>query len=443
MTERQGLDCDLVVVGGGMAGMTAAAKAAGSGARVVVVEKAAEIGGSAALSGGYLWTATSLAQMNRHDDGDPALHSVVVEEYPAVLDWLRGRQIEMGPPQQVLFGRGYQIDMAAHLKRAASEVELAGGHVVRGTETTGILHNGKGVTGVVTAHPDGEAELRAPRVLLATGGFQGDAELRARHIHPAARGMALRANPVSSGAGLSLGVAAGAAWAGPNSGYYGHLVAHPVEMRTDADFVNFTQYHSIHCVLLNRRGERFCDESNDDHASSQIALRQPGATALLVWDARVQEQFAVAPPVARAAPIDRFDLAVKAGANGRRCDTMEELASFADSIGFDGRACAAGLESFNREVARAPEALVPPREGNFRAVDRVPWYALEVASAITFTFGGLWTDDRGRALDPFGAPVEGLFVAGADVGNVYRRGYGGGLALAATFAFRAMRTAGF
>ena len=443
MTERHVLDCDLVVIGGGMAGMTAAGRAATAGARVVVVEKADEIGGSAALSGGYLWTSTSLAQMNRHDDGDPALHAVVVEEYPAVLEWMRRRQIEMGPPQQVLFGRGYQIDMQAHLKRAVSEVEAAGGHVVRATETTEILRDGKGVAGVVTAHADGEAELRAPKVLLATGGFQGDPELRARHIHPAARTMALRANPVSSGAGLSLGIAAGGAWAGPNSGYYGHLMAHPVEMRTDSDFVNYTQYHSIHCLLLNREGQRFVDESNDDHASSQIALRQPGGTALLIWDSRVQQDFAVAPPVAGAAPIDRFDLAVKAGAAGRRCGTLDELAAFADSVGFDGRACAAGLETFNREVARAPEALVPPREGNFRAINRAPWYVLKVASAITFTFGGLWTDDRARALDPFGEAIDGLFVAGADVGNVYRRGYSGGLALAATFAFRAMRMAGF
>ncbi len=242
---------------------------------------------------------------------------------------------------------------------------------------------------------------------------------------------------------MSLGIAAGGALAGPNSGYYGHLVAHPVRLRTDSDFVNFTQYHSIHCVLLNREGRRFVDESNDDHASSQIAIRQSGATALLVWDARVQQDFATAPPVAGAAPLDRFDLAVKAGARGGRFDRLDRIASFADGLGFDGTACVAALQDFNRQVSVAPEGMQPPREANYRAVERAPFYVLEVASAITFTYAGLSVDDRARALDPFGEPIKGLFVAGADAGNVYRRGYSGGLALAAGFAFRAMRTAGF
>lgn len=68
---------------------------------------------------------------------------------------------------------------------------------------------------------------------------------------------------------------------------------------------------------------------------------------------------------------------------------------------------------------------------------------LEVDSAITFTFCGLWVDDQACALDPHGAVIKGLYAAGADVGNAFRHGYAGGLALAATFAFRAMRSAGF
>jgi predicted oxidoreductase len=90
-----------------------------------------------------------------------------------------------------------------------------------------------------------------------------------------------------------------------------------------------------------------------------------------------------------------------------------------------------------------PERAVPPREAHDRPLDRAPYYVLEVVSAITFTFGGLLADAKARVLDPFGEPIGGLYVAGADVGNVFRRGYGGGLALASTFAFRAMRTAGF
>src|SRR5262249_6070948 len=70
------LTCALLVIG---AGMTAAGRAAEMGARVIVIEKAASIGGPAALSLGYLWTATSAGQLSYQDNGDPRLHRVVTD----------------------------------------------------------------------------------------------------------------------------------------------------------------------------------------------------------------------------------------------------------------------------------------------------------------------------------------------------------------------------
>lgn len=214
-------------------------------------------------------------------------------------------------------------------------------------------------------------------------------------------------------------------------------------MRGDSDFVRYTQYHSIHGVLLNRHGARFCDESFDDHASSQWTLRQPGGVALLVWDEPVQREHGVAPVVVGAAAQDRHLAAMQAGCPGGVFDSPEALAGFAATLGYDGPACLASLRQYNDWMRRAPDQAVPPRESNARPLDQGPWYALEVDSAITFTFCGLSTDPQARALDPFGQPIPGLFVAGADVGNAYRRGYAGGLALAACFGFRAVRTMGF
>jgi glycine/D-amino acid oxidase-like deaminating enzyme len=84
MSERTArIECDLLVLGSGMAGMTAASLAAAKGVRVVVVEKAATIGGSAALSGGYVWTCTSRSHMAYNDNGDPHLQAVVLDELTA------------------------------------------------------------------------------------------------------------------------------------------------------------------------------------------------------------------------------------------------------------------------------------------------------------------------------------------------------------------------
>ena len=89
MLEQMG--CDLLVVGGGMAGLTAAAKAAERGARVIVVEKSGRTGGSAALSGGIIWTIQSARKLNFHTRGRPDLGALMVDEYPEVIRWLRSR----------------------------------------------------------------------------------------------------------------------------------------------------------------------------------------------------------------------------------------------------------------------------------------------------------------------------------------------------------------
>jgi succinate dehydrogenase/fumarate reductase flavoprotein subunit len=431
------LSCDLLVIGGGMAGMTAAGRAAETGAKVIVVEKAPAIGGSAVLSGGYLWTATSAEQLAYYDDGDPRLHRVVVDTYPELLAWLRRRGVHMEAPQDVLFGRGYRIDIIGHIRQSAAEVEKAGGHVVPETRIKQLTRSGGRVTGAIAEHADGSVTVEAHAVLLATGGYQGSPDLRAQYIHPAARDCYLRSNNYSDGDGLRLGIAAGGAHAGPNPGFYGHLIASPVRLAKPADFVSFTQYQSDHGVLLNEAGRRFVDESRADHESTQVTLRQPGARALLVWDERVQREVVLRPPVLGADPIDRFSVAIAAGAKGARAERLAELRAFADGLGFNGVQAVETLEDYNAAMTGWPEAIRPARVMNARPLSEAPFYALEVRPGITFTFGGLSIDDQARALDPAGVPVPGLFAAGADAGNVFRAGYAGGLALAGTFGFRA------
>ncbi|WP_342363647.1 FAD-dependent oxidoreductase [Terrarubrum flagellatum] len=438
MSEAAGqLECDLLVLGSGMAGLTAAGRAAERGERVIVIEKAAEIGGSAALSGGYLWTTPSVRQSALWDDGDPTLRAAVVETFPVLTEWLRRRGVHMEPHQPVLFGRGYRIDILGHIRQCASEVEKAGGHVVRETRVRELRAKDGRVVGAVADHTDGAVEIDAKRVLLATGGWQGSPDFRAEHIGPHARDIALRSNPDSVGDGLRLAIGAGAVYAGPNPGFYGHLLASPARLKKPADFVTFTQYHSDHAVLLNRAGLRFVDESRADHESTQMTLRQSGARALLIWDERIQREVALTPPVAGAALLDKFAVAVESGAKGAILPDIDALAGFATSLGFDGSACVNALKDYNARMRDAPETASPTRERHARPLDETPFRALLVEPAITFAYGGVAIDAQTRALDAWGSPIPGLFVAGADAGNVYRSGYCGGLALAGALGLRA------
>ena len=102
MTRQADPTADLLVFGGGMAGMSAAARAAHDGASVVLVEKGPGIGGSA-MYAGFVWTAPTVDVMRDvNPDADPALSAPVVEHYGEALDWVRSLGVTLGEMVTVL-----------------------------------------------------------------------------------------------------------------------------------------------------------------------------------------------------------------------------------------------------------------------------------------------------------------------------------------------------
>lgn len=442
--EMDSIECDLLIVGGGMAGMSAAGWAAERGARVIVVEKAAALGGSAVLSGGVLWTAASAAKMALYAAGDPALGKIVFDTYPEAIAWLRRRGVDMSPRMDVLHGQGYQIDIHGHIRGCADLVEQHGGFVILETDTLELVRDDDGaVTGAHTRHADGDVMVHAAATILATGGFQASPELRARYIHPHARNMLLRSNPVSDGAGLRLGESAGGEVAGTNDRFYGHLVSEPMRWDDERLYVALSQYHSEHALLLNEAGLRFCDETFGDHTNTYETLVQPNARAICFWDARVHENYATVPVVSVGEPLDKMQTAIANGGKGIVAPDLDAIAAFAAEQGFDGVQARATIEAFNHDARHGWEKMDPPRTEDFRPIDKAPFYALVVHPAITFTFGGLTIDAGAHVLRADGSRVPGLFAAGSDAGGAFGRGYAGGLAMAMTFGITAARSAGW
>jgi succinate dehydrogenase/fumarate reductase flavoprotein subunit len=443
MTERESLDCDLLVLGAGMAGLSAAGFAAERGARVIVIEKAKSIGGSALLSGGVLWTATSPGRMQLYGGGRPGLGDVVLRNYRSGLEWLRRRGVAISPALSVLHGRGYQIDILDHLRGCGHLVEQHGGHVVLDTQTSSLLTDGSGaVVGARTA--DGTIDIQAKATLLATGGYQNSAELRARYIHPNARDkLLLRSNPHSAGDAMRLALAVGAEVRGTNPGFYGHLVSESPDWGQPHLNTLLSQYHSDHTLLLNEAGLRFCDESLGDHTNTNQVVTQANARAICFWDARVHEANATTAIVKGTEAVDKMQMAFQHGGTGIVAGTLAEIGDFATSQRFDGARLCSSIDDYNRGCRNGWERLQPPRAENCALLDRPPFYALVVRPAITHTHGGLSVDASARVLKADGSPVSGLFAAGADAGDVYGIGYAGGLALALTYGIQAARSAGW
>ncbi len=425
-----------------MAGLTAAARAARDGARVAVVERADEVGGSARYAG-YLWTASSDAVLAEVDPGgEPSLRRTLVDRFADAVAWARSLDVSLGDEVTLLrYGTGRRIDTAAYLAACVKLVAEAGGEILCGATAEALVVDHGVVRGleVRTANGD-QRRLDGRSTLLASGGYQGDRDLIATLIHPNAPLMPLRSNPVSNGEGLRLGQQAGAVFGKENAGFYGHLVLADVPLDDPMQFANQTLYYSEHALLFNRRGKRFIDETLGDHLSAIATVEQPDARVLVVADQRVRDDWMLGAYVEGITPVDRFDLCRRRGGRFALADSLDDFDYLPDEWGYPGEAIRAEIERFN-EAARAGQPLQPGRQFDPVPLDVPPYYVVEGQAAITFTFGGILVDEQARALDGDGRPIPGLLAAGADAGGLFVRAYAGGLAAAAVFGLRAAETA--
>ncbi len=440
MTRRA--EVDLLVIGGGMAGLAAAAWSAQRGLRVTVVEKSEHVGGNAAYAG-YVWTAPSAAVLAEEIPlGDPELGRTLVAGVGAAVEWIRSLGVPCGEAIDMMrFGRGTPVDMPAYVHACEAAIRSsANGDILTSVETGRLLLEDGRVAGAEIRLPGGSTQaLRARSTLLATGGYQNDRALAAELIHPNAAAIPRRTQRNSVGDGLRLGRAVGGQFGKPGAGFYGHLIPYPVELADPSDFVSM--YYSEHGLLLNQAGLRFMDETVGDHLNAQTVLEQPRGRALLVADERVRREHILQPYQPGQPAVDKLAEAEKRGGHYAAAANVESLAAIAQRWGYDGPVVVEAVRSFNQTAAAGPARLSPARRFDATPLDEPPYHVVEVWPAITFTLGGLLMDSDARVLDQSGRPIPGLFAAGADSGGTYSYGYAGGLALALVFGLRAAEAA--
>jgi FAD binding domain-containing protein len=339
-----------------MAGLSAAARARELGATPLLYEKGTRPGGSMLLSSCVVWRFREWDDFRTEcPTGDERLQRVVWEQLDEGIEWLESLgapvvEHETGNPRTI----GKRFDprgLTDTLVRAAGDVRL------------------------------GEA-APAPTI-LATGGFQGNDELVAEHIHPAGS-LRLRANPWSSGDGLRYALERGAELSAGFEEFYGRNM--PDAEFSEEQFVPLAQLYGRYARVYNERGEEFFDAevSWSENDLVQATARQPGARAWYVLD----------------------DEALEKRVRDRKVADIVALAS-----------------------TRVDPAELPfPTPPGARVAARV-------APGITHTIGGLRIDEQARVVG-----ADGLFAAGADVGGISTGGYASGLAAALVFGRIAAET---
>lgn len=435
-----GLEVDLLVVGGGMAGMTAAAFAAEHGLVVLVVERQGWLGGSAILSGGGVWTARDLATLRQVNPlGDPERAAALIAGYDLMGEFITSLGTAITDKKvyesvQSFPGWVRHLDVGDWMKKARSAVLAAGGHVVTGSQVVRLGLDAGRVSGGLVDSMDGTVEVQARHVLIATGGFQNSVELRQKFLPACGASLIPRSNPASDGHGLRLGCSVGAGLSEHMSGWYGHTIPYPVATPLDPqDYIPLAQFYlSPRAVLLDREGKRFTDESLGYYLNAQRLATVQDGRGLLVFDDVLRTEDS------EMYGVDRWDFAGRKGAHVAQGGTLAELEAEVASWGYSG--LSVGVTDFNSALA-ADTALDPPRSMNRRAVAQPPFFAIEIQPAITFTHGGLRTDAQSRVLNDAGQIIPGLLAAGADAGGTYHQAYAGGLAMAGVFGMIAAQTA--
>jgi succinate dehydrogenase/fumarate reductase flavoprotein subunit len=430
---------DLIVVGAGAAGLAAANRAADLGGRVLLLEKGEAPGGSAALSAGILWTAPNLDVLRRiQPDGDPVLGPLVVEGYDQAVQDVREAGVSVSDEwlDHLEWGRACKIDIKELISTWSAKVEATGGGLLTGVHDVELIVEDSAVAGASFEFGGQRIAVLSSAVLLATGGFQGDPELKQKFIGNGADDIAVRSNPNSVGDGFRLGVAAGGAASRHLSGFYGHTLPSPLPVSPEV-FLRLTLYFSAYGVMVNRLGRRFTDESLGDEVSNQAVVREPERRGVLIWDDEVQQKRALAVPYPSGMALDRHAEASRLGARTAETDTLEELVEVVAGWGVDRAGLVETLENYQRASngesvnldAPLPKRPSPLKKGPFRAVEFQP--------CITIPFGGLRVNGDSQVLDRDNRPVTGLFAAGADAGGAQDLRYVGGIVFGFVFGRRA------
>jgi hypothetical protein len=349
-----------------------------------------------------------------------------------------------------------QFDWRLLRERALSDIAAGGVALVAGLLDGVVKAGAQVLTGVrLTGVAPGSASLEragqvstigAAAVILATGGFDWDSQLRARHQPRAQR--ASGAPPTNTGDALGIAEQAGGRTDNMNEGWWMPMLAVPGERLLGEQF-----YRSLirerglpRQIMVNAAGRRFVDEAQPYNEIGKALHRQDGPVHL-IFDEAYRVRYPM-PGIPRDRPVPGW--VVRGGslaALARRIGVPP--AALADTVRRWNDVCAQGSDRDFGRGKGAYERLCgdPAVHPNpcLGSIDEAPYYALEVLAGTIGTKGGPVTDADGAVLDRVGTPVTGLYAAGNAAAFWTADGYPGpGATLAAgmTMGYRAGMHAG-
>lgn len=447
---------DLIAIGGGLAGLSAALRAVELGGRALVLEASGDPRHLCAsrVNGGILHVAFRSVLADpatlveavtgaTHGFVEPRLARALADNAGRATSWLAQNGAEFtridpddGWKDRILAPSGFyssngfawqDLGPDRLLLQMEQRIERKLGATVRGSRATGLLMHDDGCAGVMV----GDRAFEAGAVVLADGGFHGNPDMLRRFVTPNPQTLKLRGPPSAFGDGIRLAEAAGAKLVGMEA-FYGHLLSADSLVRDGLCPFPFLDLLATAGMIVDDTGARFVDEARGPHVIANALARHRNGIATVIFDEAMwttagRDFFCPPNPhliEARGTLHKADDLPTLARMAGLPQSALIEAVATRDV----GRSAMAR----SLDAARARHGAMPFGAG--------PYYAAPVCAAITHTMGGIAVDEHARVLDTHDQPIRGLYAAGATCGGLEGgpdAAYLGGLVPAAVFGMLA------
>ncbi|OPY88999.1 MAG: Fumarate reductase flavoprotein subunit precursor [Syntrophus sp. PtaU1.Bin208] len=429
---------DIVIIGAGATGFTAAITAHDRGAKVILLEKMPITGGNSQLAAGGMNAAETKIQKEKgikdsadlmYEDtmkggkniSDPDLVKILAKGSAAAVDWLTSIGADLSDVGRL----GGASVARAHRPRGGAAVGANITQVLKknaedrkidirvNSRAVQILEDGKGhVTGVLVEGKHSKLyKISAKAVIIATGGFSANPE-RVAYYQPAYKGMTTSNQPGATGDGINLGATAG-----------GDLVdmkqiqIHPT-VAAGSRILITEAVRGNGAILVNREGKRFVNEMTTRDAASAAILAQTGKSAFLVFDEGIRKSLKQIEGY--------FHLNLVTSGN--------TIADLAGKIKVPAAELEAAVNAYNKAVDEKNDAAFK-RPDMPRSLKTPGFYAIEITPGVHYTMGGLKVDANARVMTKDGKPISGLFAAGEGTGGIHGANRLGGNSITQTIVF--------
>jgi fumarate reductase flavoprotein subunit len=428
---------DVVVIGAGGAGYSAAITAHDAGARVIVLEKMPITGGNTQIASGGMNSAGTKHQAAQgikdswelmRDDtlkggknmGIPELVEILAKESAAANDWMTSLGADLsgitrgGGASATRFhapkdGSPVGPELLRVLRAAAAERKI---DVRTNSRVLRINASGGAVTGVdVEERVHTHYRIEARAIVVAAGGFSANKEM-VRKYCPKCEGMATSNQPGATGDGMLLAEQVGAELIQMDQ-----VQIHP-SLGANTNILVTEASRGAGAIMINREGKRFIDELTTRDRASAAILEQTGKTVFLVFDGGIRKR------------LKTFEGLFHLGL-GKEAPTVEALAK---TLGVDPAVFATTIANYNK-YQQSKNDLEFKRGDMALPLTQAPFCSIEIQPGVHYTMGGIAINGKAQALAKGGKPVPGLYAAGEVTGGVHGANRLGGNSTIETVVF--------